>query len=256
MTWKMTCRDLLKAGFTTAPDPRSRGVTGAKPLVRSDFQAMSTRVWSKRWVMIACLAGMLVGVAGFTFDYAEGLSYLSNEPKACVNCHIMNDQFDSWRKGPHHAVGHLQRLPPAGAPSREVPRQGAQRLPPLDGLHLPAIAARAIRTQKLFFHEPIRIKPSNSQILQDNCLRCHGDLVHEVVRGSTWADDAIRCVHCHRGVGHGARELRGDHGQRQQSTPRRRLRRRSQRSWPSSRPAPPRCSSTSSSASRRRRTPS
>ena len=58
--------------------------------------------------------------------------------------------------------------------------------------------------EKLHFQEPIRIKDSNSQILQDNCLRCHGDLVDEVVRGSTWADDAIRCVHCHRGVGHGA----------------------------------------------------
>ena len=55
------------------------------------------------------------------------------------------------------------------------------------------------------FQEPIRIKDTNSQILQDNCLRCHGDFVHEVVRGSTWADDAIRCVHCHRAVGHGAR---------------------------------------------------
>jgi len=38
MTWKMTRRDLLKAGFTTAPNPRSRGVAGAKPLVRSDFR--------------------------------------------------------------------------------------------------------------------------------------------------------------------------------------------------------------------------
>jgi cytochrome c nitrite reductase small subunit len=52
------------------------------------------------------------------------------------------------------------------------------------------------------FHEPIMIKPKNSQILQDACLGCHGDLVHEVVRGSTWDSDAIRCVHCHRSVGH------------------------------------------------------
>jgi hypothetical protein len=25
------------------------------------------------------------------------------------------------------------------------------------------------------------------------------------VRGSTWADNAVRCVQCHRAVGHGAR---------------------------------------------------
>jgi cytochrome c nitrite reductase small subunit len=56
-----------------------------------------------------------------------------------------------------------------------------------------------------FFEEPIRIKDTNSQILQDNCLRCHGDFVRDVVRGSTWADNATRCVHCHWAVGHGAR---------------------------------------------------
>ena len=60
--------------------------------------------WSVRWLVLAILVGALVGVGSATFDYASGLSYLSNDPEACVNCHIMNDQFDSWRKGPHHAA--------------------------------------------------------------------------------------------------------------------------------------------------------
>jgi hypothetical protein len=29
--------------------------------------------------------------------------------------------------------------------------------------------------------------------------------VHDIVRGATWAEGAIRCVQCHRSVGHGAR---------------------------------------------------
>jgi nitrate/TMAO reductase-like tetraheme cytochrome c subunit len=28
----------------------------------------------------------------FTLGYARGLSHLSTDPRACVNCHIMNDQ--------------------------------------------------------------------------------------------------------------------------------------------------------------------
>jgi len=32
-----------------------------------------------------------------------------------------------------------------------------------------------------------------------------GDFVHDIVRGSTTREDAVKCVHCHRGVGHGAR---------------------------------------------------
>src|SRR5512147_244022 len=60
--------------------------------------------WSVPSLVLAVLAGLLAGTGSFTFRYAEGLSYLSNDPKACANCHVMNDQFDSWRKGPHHAT--------------------------------------------------------------------------------------------------------------------------------------------------------
>ena len=35
----------------------------------------------------AVLAGVAAGVGGFTFVYARGYSYLTNDPKACVNCH-------------------------------------------------------------------------------------------------------------------------------------------------------------------------
>jgi cytochrome c nitrite reductase small subunit len=55
------------------------------------------------------------------------------------------------------------------------------------------------------FHEPIMITSRNARALQGNCLRCHGDFVHDIVRGSTTRADAVTCVHCHRGAGHGAR---------------------------------------------------
>ena len=165
---------------------------------------MSTKRCSKRWLVIASLAGMAIGVAAFTFDYAAGLSYLSSDPKACVNCHIMNDQFDSWRKGPHHSFATCNdcHVPPH-FPDKYVAKarngyhhsMGFTFQPPRPD----ALGARDV------FEEPIQIKQKNSQILQDNCLRCHGDLVHDIVRGSTWADNAIRCVACHRAVGHGAR---------------------------------------------------
>ena len=48
--------------------------------------------------------GILFGLGGYTFYYAEGASYLSNDPKACVNCHIMRDQYDGWQKSSHHQV--------------------------------------------------------------------------------------------------------------------------------------------------------
>ena len=55
-------------------------------------------------MILACLLGVLLGVGLYTFTYGEGFSYLSNNPEACVNCHVMQDQYDSWQKGTHHAA--------------------------------------------------------------------------------------------------------------------------------------------------------
>jgi cytochrome c nitrite reductase small subunit len=157
----------------------------------------------KYWIILAVLIGLLGGVGGQTFRYAKGVSYLSNDPAACVNCHIMNDQFDSWRKGPHHAVATCNDC---HVPTGFLPKYLAKAS---NGYHHSlGFTLQPARPDdpdnKPFFHEPIAIKPRNSQILQDNCLRCHDDFLHSIVRGSTWDEDAIRCVHCHRGVGHGA----------------------------------------------------
>ena len=163
-----------------------------------------TVAWSKRWLALAALVGALGGVGGFTFTYASGFAYLSNDPAACVNCHIMNEQFDSWRKGPHHAVATCNdcHVPPA-FPAKYVAKARNGYHHSMGFTLQPAVPDEP--GARLTFVEPIRIKAFNSQVLQDNCLRCHGDFVHEIVRGSTWADDAIRCAQCHKGVGHGAR---------------------------------------------------
>ena len=55
-------------------------------------------------ILFAILAGVFLGLSAFTFHYAEGLSYLSNDPRACVNCHVMNEQYDGWLKSSHRAV--------------------------------------------------------------------------------------------------------------------------------------------------------
>lgn len=136
----------------------------------------------------ALLTAMVLGAAGglglYTLHYAGGLSYFSADPRACANCHIMQPQLESWQKSSHHTAAacvdcHL--------PTAFVPKYLAK-------------ASNGWFHSKGFtlqdFPEPIRIKPSNSQILQDNCLRCHGELVHAL-----GADTA--CTHCHITVGHG-----------------------------------------------------
>lgn len=39
--------------------------------------------------------GILGGVGLFTLGYGNGLAYLTDDPTACTNCHIMQDHFDA-----------------------------------------------------------------------------------------------------------------------------------------------------------------
>ena len=145
----------------------------------------------KSILSLVVVLGMLLGVGLFTFAYAEGFSYFSTDPKACVNCHIMRDEYDSWSKSSHHAAA---RCIDCHLPHEFIPKYFAK-------------AENGWNHSKAFtlqnFHEPIMIKPRNAQILQDNCLNCHQNMVHNLVAGATTDRDAVSCVHCHAGVGHG-----------------------------------------------------
>src|SRR5262245_34154410 len=54
-------------------------------------------------LVVCALVGVVIGLGGYTFHYAEGSSYFSTDPTACVNCHVMREQYDGWRKSSHHA---------------------------------------------------------------------------------------------------------------------------------------------------------
>ena len=121
--------------------------------------------------------GVLLGLGLFTFIYAEGFSYFTTDPKAC--------------KSSHHIV--------AGCVDCHLPKSLVPKLvaKAVNGYH----HSKGFTFQD--FHEPVMIKPHNSQILQEACLGCHGGLVHDMVAGSTTDANAVSCVHCHSSVGHG-----------------------------------------------------
>jgi len=144
--------------------------------------------------VLAILLGALLGAGGYTFFYARGLSYFSNDPKACVNCHIMREQYDSWQKASHHAQ--------ATCNDCHVPHDfvGKWLIKAANGWH----HSEAFTLQN--FHEPIRIKPGNAAVLNANCLYCHKDYVREIIAHRVGKDEDLSCARCHAGVGHGARQ--------------------------------------------------
>ena len=52
----------------------------------------------------AAAIGIAVAIGGYTFIYAHGGSYLTNNPQACANCHVMEEQYRGWLKGSHRSV--------------------------------------------------------------------------------------------------------------------------------------------------------
>jgi cytochrome c nitrite reductase small subunit len=143
-------------------------------------------------LIAAALVGVLVGVGLFTFGYGEGHAYLSNDPAACTNCHIMQPQYDSWLNSSHQAQAtcndcHL----PRGLLTKLVAKAD-------NGF----FHSWAFTFQD--FHEPIQIKPRNLRILQANCVACHETTVTHLL-ADTLGDVSTGCFTCHHSVGHGAR---------------------------------------------------
>lgn len=145
----------------------------------------------KPLLVLLIMLGIMLGLGAFTFYYGEGHSYMSKNPEACVNCHIMTAQYDSWQKASHHtAATCVQCHLPQTFPHNYISK-----------------AENGFNHSKAFtlqnFHEPIAITQKNSDILQENCIYCHSAITENLTHGVTTGDDALSCVHCHRTVGHG-----------------------------------------------------
>lgn len=153
-----------------------------------------------RFWYIFALSGLVVGFSIFTLVYAEGFSYLSDDPQVCGNCHIMNDHIETWLHGPHR---HVATCTECHLPSSFVAKYVAKAR---NGWHHSiAFTLQSARPdspgERRYFVEPIQIKPFNRNVLEKNCLRCHEDLVRDIVRTDP---EPIQCTLCHKSAGHGA----------------------------------------------------
>ena len=147
---------------------------------------------TNRAVLIAAvLIGTSLGVGAYTFVYARGYSYLTNNPAACANCHIMQDHFDAWTRASHRAVAVCNdcHTPPG---------------------FLPKYITKA---QNGFWHsfyfttgrypDPLRITPRNARVTETACRTCHGELTESIDVGPRGtAGTRVPCAACHSEVGH------------------------------------------------------
>lgn len=145
-----------------------------------------TRGRSAVRLVLAGFVGVAVGTAGYTFVYAKGAAYMTNDPAACANCHVMQPYLDGWRKSSHHAVAVCNDChTPAGLVPKYLTKAS-------NGWH------HSVAFTSGDFHEPIRAREVNREIAEANCRRCHAD-VSAAVDGH---GERLSCIRCHDSVGH------------------------------------------------------
>jgi cytochrome c nitrite reductase small subunit len=147
----------------------------------------------RRVIIAGAFIGIAIGIpAGlgiFTFIYAEGASYLTNDPRACANCHVMQEHYDGWAKSSHHAVATCNDC---HAPASFV---GKYQTKATNGYH------HSMAFTMGGFHEPIQITPRNHEITETACRKCHADIV-AAIDGFHGKGKELSCVRCHSSVGH------------------------------------------------------
>jgi cytochrome c nitrite reductase small subunit len=162
------------------------------------------------------LVGMAAGLGVFTFGYARGYSYLTNDPAACANCHIMSEHFAAWSKASHHAVATC------------------------NDCHTPhnLLGKYAVKGMNGFWHsfyfttgrypDPLRITERNRTVTEHACRYCHAEITDAIDHGPGTisaapetrranllrlspprapqrAGEPISCIRCHKYVGHWVR---------------------------------------------------
>ena len=140
--------------------------------------------------LFAVLTGVAAGLGGFTFVYADGASYLSNDPSACANCHVMQEQLDGWSRSSHHAVAVCNDC---HAPHDFV---GKYMTKAINGWN----HSLAFTTGD--FPEHMRITERNRRVTEGACRSCHEATVDAIDGSGVARGEPLACIRCHQDVGH------------------------------------------------------
>lgn len=140
-------------------------------------------------VLAATLIGILFAVGGYTFIYAKGFAYMTNDAAACANCHVMSNHYSAWTKSSHRSVAVCNdcHTPPGLVPKYAVKA--------INGFN----HSLAFTTGR--FPEPLRITDMNRNVTEKACRKCHADIV-DAIEGPDPEHNRLSCIRCHSTVGH------------------------------------------------------
>ncbi len=150
------------------------------------------------WILsVNFLIALLVGLFVYSLYVSNAVSYLSDEPETCINCHVMRPEFSSWQHSSHKNV--------AVCNDCHVPQDNVFSkyfFKAKDGLRHATIFTLRTEPQVIKMHE------AGIKVVQENCKACHFELNQQVglldVNGNNYVHGVGKlCWDCHREVPHG-----------------------------------------------------
>lgn len=156
---------------------------------------------NNKFLVISALTVFLIAVGYFVYvlDQSKALSYLSKDPKACINCHVMNTQYATWQHSSHKNVSCIEcHLPTENFVDTYVAKAK-------DGWN--HSVAFTLNT----YDNAMKISDDGAMRVQKNCISCHSKLVSTLVTNSdnnhNFKEGEVatgrKCWECHKSVPHG-----------------------------------------------------
>lgn len=150
------------------------------------------RIWNETTIKVASVLSLSIslGIILYALYYANFTSYLSDDPQACVNCHVMQKHYITWQAASHKNVATCNDC---HLPQKDIIRK---------------YFAKADNGFKHAFNFTLGNYPtniimnnSNYNITNENCISCHKNMT-EIMHLSNKNIEPINCTHCHRNIGH------------------------------------------------------
>lgn len=151
-----------------------------------------------KYVSICCVL-VAVGMFAYVVHASNMISYLSSDPKVCINCHTMNTQYATWQHSSHRGKATCVQchLPQKSLVAKLFSKSR-------DGFN--HSFAMTFRT----YGHTLRASANAVQRIQENCITCHSEIVSQIMANSNLylteersARIDRKCWNCHRDVPHG-----------------------------------------------------
>lgn len=143
------------------------------------------------------LGGVALGLGVYTIYISRVHTYATDDPSACINCHVMSPYYQSWQNSSHGVWTNCNDCHvPHNTPFHKYYFKA------VDGLYHSAVFT--------FRAEPdvIRAREASSTVVMNNCIRCHTQLNTEFVNtgmidfAATERGEGKACWDCHRDIPH------------------------------------------------------